>query len=127
MDKELVLTALNHAYKRHKPPVGLLLHSDRGSQYCSKVYQDKLLKYKMICSMSRKGECYDNAPMESFWGLLKNELIYRCHFRTRQDAIKAIREYIEIFYNRQRKQANLGFLSPAKFTQQFYQAQRWAA
>ena len=70
--------------------------------------------------MSRKGNCFDNTPMESFWGMLKQELIYHCHFRTRQEAIQAITEYIEIFYNRQRLQAKLGFISPAAYEQQYY-------
>jgi putative transposase len=77
MDTGLVLDALTKAVRFHRPPVGLILHSDRGSQYCSASYQKKLNSYGIICSMSRKGDCYDNAPMESFWGLLKNELVYR--------------------------------------------------
>jgi putative transposase len=74
----------------------------------------------MKASMSGKGNCYDNAPMESFWGMLKQELVHHCHFRTRQEARQVITQYIEIFYNRQRIQAKLGFLSPAAFTQQYY-------
>ena len=74
----------------------------------------------MTVSMSRKGDCLDNAPMESFWGTLKNELIYHKQFSTRQQAIQEITEYIEVFYNRQRKQARLGYLSHATFTQQYY-------
>ena len=75
----------------------------------------------MIASMSRKGDCYDNAPIESFWGILKTELVHHRRFKTRQQAIQEITEYIEIFYNRQRKQKRLGYLSPAQFTQQYYQ------
>ena len=75
----------------------------------------------MRASMSRKGNCYDNAPMEIFWGALKNELIHHCRYATRQEAIQDITEYIEIFYNRQRKQARLGFLSPAAFERWFYE------
>ncbi|MBP6368181.1 MAG: IS3 family transposase, partial [Nitrosomonas sp.] len=74
----------------------------------------------MIASMSRKGDCYDNAPMESFWGILKTELVHHRRFKTRQQAIQGITEYIEIFYNRQRKQERLGYLSPAQFTQRYY-------
>ena len=74
----------------------------------------------MIASMSRKGNCYDNAPMESFWGTLKQELVHHRRYRTRQEAIRDITEYIEIFYNRQRLQARLGFMSPAVFEQKFY-------
>ena len=73
--------------------------------------------------MSRKGNCYDNAPMESFWGTLKSELVHHRRYKTRQEAIKEITEYIEIFYNRQRRQAKLGFLSPAAFEQQFFERQ----
>jgi putative transposase len=74
----------------------------------------------MKTSMSGKGNCFDNAPMESFWGMLKQELIYQCHFSTRQEARQSITEYIEIFYNRQRLQSKLGFLSPAAFVQRYY-------
>ena len=70
--------------------------------------------------MSRKGDCYDNAPMESFWGILKNELVHHLKFKTRQQAIQEITEYIEIFYNQQRKQEKLGYRSPAQFTQRYY-------
>ncbi len=80
----------------------------------------------MASSMSRKGDCWDNAPMESFWGALKNELVHHRRFTTRQQAKEEITEYIEIFYNRIRKQARLGYLSPAVFTQQ-YQASQIAA
>ena len=75
----------------------------------------------MVASMSRRGNCYDNAPMESFWGLLKNELVHHRRFNTRAEAIQAITEYIEIFYKRQRKQARLGYLSPVAFERQFYE------
>jgi len=70
--------------------------------------------------MSRKGNCYDNAPMESFWGTLKSELVHHRRYRSRQEAIQEISEYIEVFYNRQRKQARLGYLSPAAYEQKFY-------
>jgi transposase InsO family protein len=80
----------------------------------------------MKASMSRKGNCYDNAPMESFWGTLKNELVYHQRYTTREQAIREISEYIEIFYNRQRRQARLGYISPVAYGQQFYR-QRCAA
>jgi putative transposase len=80
-------------------------------------------QFGMNTSMSRKADCYDNAPMRSFWGSLKNELVHHCRFATREEARKAITEYIEIFYNPQRKQARLGYLSPAAFTQQFFKNQ----
>jgi putative transposase len=73
--------------------------------------------------MSGRGNCFDNAPMESFWGTLKQELVHHCHYTTRQEAIRDITEYIEIFYNRQRRQARLGFLSPAAYAQRFYAGQ----
>jgi len=75
----------------------------------------------MKASMSRKGNCYDNAPMESFWGTLKNELLHQHRYRTRQEAIQDIIEYIEIFYNRQRRQKRLGYLSPAVYEKKFYE------
>ena len=115
MDTGLVLAALMKAVRFHRPPVGLILHSDRGSQYCSAAYQKKLHAYGLICSMSKKGDCYDNAPMESFWGLLKNELVHRKSYRSQAEAITDVTEYIEVFYNRQRRQAALGYLSPAAF------------
>ncbi|MCG2823998.1 MAG: IS3 family transposase, partial [Desulfobulbaceae bacterium] len=109
-----------------RPMAGLVHHSDRGSQYCSREYSNLLKKFKMQSSMSRKGDCYDNAPIESFWGTLKTELIYHRRYQTRQEAIRDIREYIEIFYNRQRKQRKLGYLSPAAFERRFYELQRAA-
>ena len=81
----------------------------------------------MIRSMSRKGECHDNAPMESFWGLLKNELVHQRHFRTRREATHAITEYITVFYNHQRRQAALNYLSPAAFAKNYKQGQYAAA
>jgi putative transposase len=115
MDTDLVANALHNAFHSHRPLAGVMLHSDRGSQYCSRVYQEKIEQYRMICSMSRKGNCYDNAPMESFWGLLKTELVHRRRYGSHAEAIRDITEYIEIFYNRQRRQAALGYLSPAAF------------
>ena len=102
------------------------------AQYCSHDYRALAKQFGMKMSMSRKGDCYDNAPMESFWGSLKNELVHHERFVTRQQARHAITEYIEIFYapkevplgdNRQRKQARLGYLSPAAFTQRFFKNQ----
>ena len=98
---------------------GLIHHSDRGSQYCSNDFRGFLERFNMIASMSRKGNCYDNAPMESFWGTLKQELVHHRRYKTRREAIQDITEYIEIFYNRQRRQARLGFLSPAVYEQRF--------
>lgn len=126
MTKNLVSQSLLQAVAAKRPMAGLIHHSDRGSQYCSREYSNLLKKFKMQSSMSRKGDCYDNAPIESFWGTLKTELIYHRRYQTRQEAIRDIREYIEIFYNRQRKQKKLGYLSPAAFESRFYQLQRAA-
>ena len=114
------------AVKIRQPEAGLIHHSDRGSQYCSYNHTKLLGRFNMRASMSRKGNCHDNAPMESFWGILKNELIYHQRYATREQAIQEITEYIEIFYNRQRRQKRLGYLSPAAYEQQFY-AERKAA
>jgi transposase InsO family protein len=120
MTKNLITDSLFRAVEAKRPAVGLMHHSDRGSQYCSYEYRHLLEQFSMKVSMSGKGNCFDNAPMESFWGMLKQELVHHCHFRTRQQARQAITQYIEIFYNRQRIQANLGFLSPAAFIRQYY-------
>lgn len=121
MTKNLVMQALFRATSTKRPTKGLILHSDRGSQYCANDYQKLLEQFGMTASMSRKGDCWDNAPMESFWGTLKNELVHHRRYRTRAQAIQEITEYIEIFYNRQRKQARLDYLSPAAFTQRYYE------
>jgi putative transposase len=123
MTKNLVIQSFLRALAVKGPAAGLIHHSDRGSQYCAREYASLLDRFGMRASMSRKGNCYDNAPMESFWGVLKNELIHHCRYATRQEAIQDITEYIEIFYNRQRKQARLGFLSPAAFERWFYEKQ----
>jgi putative transposase len=120
MTKDLVSESLLRAVEAKRPPRGLMHHSDRGSQYCSYEYRQLLDYFEMKASMSGKGNCYDNAPMESFWGMLKQELIYNSHFETRQEAKQTITEYIEIFYNRQRLQANLGFISPVAYAQKYY-------
>jgi transposase InsO family protein len=118
--KDLVIKSLLMAETMKKPGEGLIHHSDRGSQYCSYEFAKLLDRFNMKASMSRKGNCYDNAPMESFWGTMKNELVYHTHYVTRKQAIREITEYIEIFYNRQRRQARLGYLSPVAYGQQFY-------
>ncbi|OSM05933.1 putative integrase catalytic subunit [Magnetofaba australis IT-1] len=119
MTQALTGAALFRAVQQKRPPPGLIHHSDRGSQYCAHNYQAILKQFGMQASMSRKGNCYDNAPMESFWGSLKNELVHHQKFTTREEAKAAIQEYIEIFYNRQRRHSRLGYLSPAVFAQQF--------
>ena len=117
---DLVSRSLVRAVKARRPPEGLIHHSDRGSQYCAIDYQKFLTRFGMKPSMSRRGNCYDNAPMESFWGTLKNELVHHHHYRTREEAKKEITEYIEVFYNRERRQKRLGYLSPVAYGKQFY-------
>ena len=119
--KDLVIHSLLKAVTTKKPQPGLIHHSDRGSQYCSSDYRKLLDRFHMMASMSRKGNCYDNAPMESFWGTLKNELVYHQRYTTREQAINEITEYIEVFYNRQRRQERLGYLSPSQYERQFYE------
>jgi len=120
LKKSLVSQSLFQAVAAKRPAKGLLHHSDRGSQYCSHEYRSLLGQFGLEASMSGKGNCFDNAPMESFWGTLKQELVHHRHYRTRQEAIREITEYIEIFYNRLRLQSKLGFLSPATYAQRFY-------
>jgi len=117
--KDLVIRSLLMAVRIKKPEPGLINHSDRGSQYCSHKYKKLLKQLEMKSSMSRKGNCYDNAPMESFWGTMKNELVYHKRYKTREQAIREITEYIEVFYNRQRRQKRLGYLSPVAYWKQF--------
>jgi transposase InsO family protein len=115
MEASLVIDALEMAFARRKPAAGLLLHSDRGVQYACGAYQSVLARCQMICSMSRSGNCYDNAITESFNGTLKTELVYQEHYATREEARQSVFEYIEVFYNRQRKHSSLGYLSPEAF------------
>ncbi len=112
MTQDLVLTALDRAVARHRPPAGVLHHSDRGSQYAAAAYQARLARYGMTPSMSRKGNCWDNACIESWHSLLKKELVYLSHFRTRAEARAALFEYIEVFYNRQRLHSALDYRTP---------------
>jgi putative transposase len=120
LTKNLVSQSLLRAMVAKRPSSGLIHHSDRGSQYCAHEYQGILSHFDLRVSMSGKGNCFDNAPMESFWGTLKQELVHHRRYSTRQEASREITEYIEIFYNRQRRQARLGFLSPAVYEQRFY-------
>jgi transposase InsO family protein len=121
MTKNLVMESLLRAVETTKPPKGLLHHSDKGSQYCSHEYRRMLEGLGIKASMSGTGNCFDNAPMESFWATLKTELIFHRRFATRQQAIREITEYIEVFYNRQRIQKQLGYLSPAAFERRYYE------
>lgn len=122
MTKELVLKALDNAYEAQKPDKGLLHHSDRGSQYASEDYRDRLVEYGMVSSMSRKGNCYDNACIESFHSILKRELVYLTKFKTREEAYKRLFEYIELFYNRKRIHSTLGYVSPQRFERLYYES-----
>jgi len=115
LTKELVIAALDMAIKQRRLSVDLLLHSDRGSQYASELYQLLLLKNGILCSMSRKGNCWDNAVMESFYHTLKVELICQKTYETRGQARRDIFEYIEIFYNRERLHSSLGYYSPEEY------------
>jgi transposase InsO family protein len=126
MTTELVVRALEQAVAARRPAPGLIHHSDRGSQYCGHEYQALLRGHQLRVSMSRKGNCYDNAPIESFWGTLKTELVHHRRYQMRAEAEQEITEYIDLFYNRQRRQGRLGYLSPAAYTQQFMR-QRQAA
>ena len=93
----------------------MLAHSDRGSQYASEHYQRVLAGEGIVCSMSRKGNCWDNAPMESFFASLKKELVHRQEYATREQAKASIFEYIEVFYNRVRRHSSLGYVAPAEY------------
>jgi len=115
MTKELVINCLKQANTRRGNPQGVLVHSDRGSQYCSNDYQKLLAKSGHICSMSRKGNCWDNAPMESFWGKLKQEWLNGKRFRTREDAKRAIFWYIEVYYKRYRLHEANGYKTPLDY------------
>jgi transposase InsO family protein len=115
LERGIVLDALKMALQDRHPPQGLLHHSDRGSQYASHEYQELLAVHGIQSSMSRKGNCWDNAVAESFFATLKVELVYRRRWRTRTHARNEIFEYIEVFYNRRRRHSALGYLSPDEF------------
>ena len=115
MTKQLVMDALLMAIWRRKPAPGLIFHSDRGSQYCSNDFQRLLKTHGIRSSMSRKGDCWDNAVAESFFGTLKLELVFWEEYETRDQATGSIIEYIEMFYNSQRRHSYLGYLTPMEF------------
>jgi transposase InsO family protein len=115
---ELVVEALQKALIERTPCTGLIHHSDRGVQYASNEYQSMLSRHHVTPSMSRKGNCYDNAAMESFFGTLKTELIETTLFDSKKKAASSIFEYIEIFYNRKRLHSSLGYLAPHQFEQE---------
>ena len=115
IDSRLVADALQMAVERQLPGAGLVAHSDRGVQYASEHYQRLLTRHGITCSMSRKGNCWDNAPMESFFATLKKELVHHEDYQTRAAARQSLFEYIEVFYNRVRRHSALGSLSPEDF------------
>lgn len=117
MRASLVRRALEMAITQERPAAGLIHHSDRGSQYASGEYRQMLERHGIIASMSRRGNCYDNAPMESFWASLKKEQVHHQRYATRQEAMSDIFDYIECFYNTTRRHSALGNLSPKEFTQ----------
>ncbi|MNE08910.1 IS2 transposase TnpB [compost metagenome] len=119
MTTDLVLGALDDAYQAKRPKKGLTHHSDRGSQYASADYRKRLKKYHMKASMSRKGNCYDNACIESFHSVLKKEFVYCTKFKTKQQAQDEMFQYIEFFYNRKRIHSALGYVSPVQFAAKF--------
>ena len=118
LESRLVVDALALAVERRLPGEGLLAHSDHGSQYASEHYQRLLARHGITCSMSRRADCWDNAPMESFFASLKKELIHGSDFATRAAARAAVVEYIEVFYNNQRLHSSLGYVSPAEYERQ---------
>ena len=115
IDRKLALDALRMALAQRRPQAGLIHHSDRGSQYASGDYQQLLAKHGLRGSMSRRGDCWDNAVAESFFASLKLELVYQVQWRTRAEVRTAIFEYIELFYNRRRRHSSLAYLSPVEF------------
>lgn len=117
---ELVLRALDMALERRRPGPGLVHHSDQAPLYSAYRYRDRMRVHGVLASMSARGNCYDNAVAESFFSTLKNELVHHCDFSTREHARAAIFDYIEVFYNRQRRHQTLAYLSPLQFEQQRY-------
>ena len=115
LQSELVREAMRMAVQARRPAVGLLHHSDRGVQYACGDYRRLLGEHEIVCSMSRRGNCYDNAVTESFFGTLKTELVNDARYATRDEARQSVFEWIEVFYNRQRRHSSLGYLSPEGF------------
>ena len=125
MIADFVCNALSMAIRNHKPSQGLIVHSDRGSQYCSHDYRDMVEKYGFKGSMSKRGDCFDNAPIESFSGeehcsASKNALVHHRHYKTREEATSDITKYIELFYNQSRIQKGLDFKTQNQMSEDFY-------
>ena len=118
LDARMTIAALQMAITQRRPAPGLILHSDRGAQFASAAYRQVLARHGLLASMSRKGNCYDNAFIESFWSSLKYETVYRQRFATRAEARTALFDYIEVFYNRTRLHSGLGYMSPITFESQ---------
>jgi putative transposase len=123
LQASLVLDALRMALEHRRPGPGLVHHSDRGSQYACDAFASLLERHRIVCSMSRKGNCWDNAPAESFFGKLKTERVYGQQYATREDAKLDLFKYIELFYNRKRRHASLGYLSPVAFEERYLKSQ----
>jgi len=118
LSHEMVLTALKRAIQRRRPSKGLIFHSDRGVQYACTDFRKELAKHEFVQSMSRKGDCWDNAVAESFFAIMKTELVYHERYEGHQDTLHSIFEYIEVFYNRQRRHSTLEYLCPSEFENQ---------
>jgi len=118
LSHEMVVTALKRAIKRRRPGDGLIFHSDRGVQYACTDFRKELGKQRIVQSMSRKGDCWDNAVAESFFGIMKTELVYHEKYEGHQDTLHSIFEYIEAFYNRERRHSTLGYLCPVEYEKQ---------
>ena len=117
IDAQLAIAAFNQAVALREPPVGLIVHSDRGLQFASNAFRKRLDDCKFVQSMSRKGNCYDNAPMESFFKTFKVEEVYHEKYETHEQAVRAANDYIERFYNPIRLHSALDYLSPLEFEQ----------
>ena len=120
LHRQVVIDAYKMAVGQRTVTEGLMHHSDRGSQYASKDYQDLLQDAGMVCSLSRKGNCWDNAPVAAFFSTLKTELVYHRRYQTREEARADIFEYIAVWYNRKRRHSSIGYLSPVKYEEQYY-------
>jgi len=118
LSHEMVVTALKRAIKNRRPGKGLIFHSDRGVQYACTGFRKELGKHDFVQSMSRKGNCWDNAVAESFFGVMKTELVYHERYEGHQDTLHSIFEYIEVFYNRERKHSTIGYLTPVEYEKQ---------
>jgi len=124
MKRGLAMDALQRAIDRRQPPAGLIHHSDRGSQYCSAEYRKLLRRHGLVASMSGRGNCYDNAMVETVFKTIKSELVWRTAFTSRDQATQAIGRYIEGFYNPRRRHSSLGYVNPAAFEAEFRSANR---